>query len=1026
MDTKLSTALSKKFRDTSRETLDRQTTIVQNTIAQKLKGAPKTTTPSNDNMVMPVSTGITTATDKLSKKFDKKITFIDKKFSEAVKVLDNQYQDKFKDYDKKFLQVKAAFKDLGIDLDKVTPGHRSYQESLKRFKPANDNKVSKVDQTVKRSSIFPDVIGGIKNIIKDVVKDSLEALGLGGGLAGIGRLLLGGAGALLGNPFALGAGALTGLYFYGDDLFANGDATRKRRNAPWSRFGPGFAQHNQQLQKQLQENAVKPSGVSKKESPSVKPAETKPEKNDYSDYVNQKVAGFAVDTMNDFVVIAKNKVSLKGHELVLDFDKISVKSGQTLNSTPAKSTEKAPSEGPQRRYINGSQQKQDPYANLKKGDATDQDEDLNKMEQAGTLPSYSGTHGGGFLNYGGNNNSGTGVSPPDQNSPATNQDQGVKQPVVGVNPTGDAGVAGSILTAGKKEQQSQSQASNLYNKDGTFAGDIKNRKQVAAVVVNEFRKAGMSDAGTAGILANITSESRFDPTLRHPDQPRFSGEAHFAHGLFQEGGDEWNGYAKWMAQNGYTNWQDPALQARYAAMRLSTAKEYRRTWDAMNSGSKEQAAVAYVRGYLRPAAQYQAQRSAEYSRGVPDNTYYTGNLEAVRPDKPVNNGPVVGSTEFWNKNRDNTKGVPTAQNPASDHFFYGGRAASQGVGKMDPRINQILKQAAAEFPLRVSLYSGQAGREGQPNHGPGYAADVAIFDANGRSIPNYQDPRTYRVYELFAQKTLEVQKKMYPELNGQWSWGGQFGNASNPRALRYGDMDEMHFQINNPERFRGSIAGGLDKQFRSVYDQNSVIPNAGPAGLPAPVGDALTNQLANLKDFKLPDDFKGKSPLPNIGPQTQDKNEMGVASSKDILNSEQNPFMKAKFEEKKDDNFSTAGLRSFMDVEKNRQKREQIDRDVSIAMDHPDNSGQSQDNNIEIRRSDAIKVQADELKPRDMPQPTSQDQKQAAPPKAEDSKPAPSPMDHMERPIHDPEKEGPSPGSDGYGRGNQGNNDSIN
>ena len=40
--------------------------------------------------------------------------------------------------------------------------------------------------------------------------------------------------------------------------------------------------------------------------------------------------------------------------------------------------------------------------------------------------------------------------------------------------------------------------------------------------------------GIAGILANVQSESRFNPNLKHPDQPRFSGEAHFAHGLYQE------------------------------------------------------------------------------------------------------------------------------------------------------------------------------------------------------------------------------------------------------------------------------------------------------------------------------------------------------------------------------------------------------------------------------------------------------------------------------------------------------------
>jgi hypothetical protein len=44
--------------------------------------------------------------------------------------------------------------------------------------------------------------------------------------------------------------------------------------------------------------------------------------------------------------------------------------------------------------------------------------------------------------------------------------------------------------------------------------------------------------------------------LRHADQPKFGGEAHFAHGLYQEGGTEWNNYDKWMqANHPGENWQ---------------------------------------------------------------------------------------------------------------------------------------------------------------------------------------------------------------------------------------------------------------------------------------------------------------------------------------------------------------------------------------------------------------------------------------------------------------------------------------
>ena len=66
------------------------------------------------------------------------------------------------------------------------------------------------------------------------------------------------------------------------------------------------------------------------------------------------------------------------------------------------------------------------------------------------------------------------------------------------------------------------------------------KRVVANIVADAWRKAGMSDAGIAGLMANISEELAFNPTLRHADQPKFGGEAHFAHGLYQEGGTESN------------------------------------------------------------------------------------------------------------------------------------------------------------------------------------------------------------------------------------------------------------------------------------------------------------------------------------------------------------------------------------------------------------------------------------------------------------------------------------------------------
>jgi hypothetical protein len=124
------------------------------------------------------------------------------------------------------------------------------------------------------------------------------------------------------------------------------------------------------------------------------------------------------------------------------------------------------------------------------------------------------------------------------------------------------------------------------------------------------------------VLANIREESQFDPTLRHPDQPKFSGEAHFAHGLYQEGGDEWNNYQKWLNKNHPgADWRDPTLQSRFAAENLR--QNYPATWKRMLEGDKTTAAETYVHEYLKPAQRYQASRVAKFRReGVPDLPSY--------------------------------------------------------------------------------------------------------------------------------------------------------------------------------------------------------------------------------------------------------------------------------------------------------------------------------------------------------------------------------------------------------------------
>lgn len=136
---------------------------------------------------------------------------------------------------------------------------------------------------------------------------------------------------------------------------------------------------------------------------------------------------------------------------------------------------------------------------------------------------------------------------------------------------------------------------------GTRAMPKGQKAVVAAQTAEALRGGGLPEASVAGILGNIQQESGFNPTSRIADQPRFSGEAHFAHGLYQEGGDEWNRYAAWLARNHPDgNWQNPAYQTEFLTWNLKT--NYPRTWARlMTAKSPDEAAMIFRREYLKPA-----------------------------------------------------------------------------------------------------------------------------------------------------------------------------------------------------------------------------------------------------------------------------------------------------------------------------------------------------------------------------------------------------------------------------------------
>jgi hypothetical protein len=148
------------------------------------------------------------------------------------------------------------------------------------------------------------------------------------------------------------------------------------------------------------------------------------------------------------------------------------------------------------------------------------------------------------------------------------------------------------------------------------------RAAVARNVADEWKSAGMSDNGVRGILVNVNDESGFKPGLRHPDQPKWGGEAHYAHGLYQEGGAEWNNYQKWLDENhAGADWRDPRLQNQFTAQNLR--ENYPKVWNRMNNAkTPEEAAQIFASGYLKPASGPLQSRMNKYGQGVPDIEHY--------------------------------------------------------------------------------------------------------------------------------------------------------------------------------------------------------------------------------------------------------------------------------------------------------------------------------------------------------------------------------------------------------------------
>lgn len=163
--------------------------------------------------------------------------------------------------------------------------------------------------------------------------------------------------------------------------------------------------------------------------------------------------------------------------------------------------------------------------------------------------------------------------------------------------------------------------------DGSRAGN-------ARAVRDEMRRQGMSDRGTAGIMANIQDESRFKGGMKEKNPTGAAKRLGGGHGLYQftgEGKGQWGRYKNWMNRN-YPgqDWRNPTLQTRYVAEELKSGRHGAGLWNRIDKApTKERAAQEFLgtgpgKGYERPREDHRRNRAAKYGRGVPGIEHYTG------------------------------------------------------------------------------------------------------------------------------------------------------------------------------------------------------------------------------------------------------------------------------------------------------------------------------------------------------------------------------------------------------------------
>ncbi len=143
-------------------------------------------------------------------------------------------------------------------------------------------------------------------------------------------------------------------------------------------------------------------------------------------------------------------------------------------------------------------------------------------------------------------------------------------------------------------------------------------------------------------------------------------------------------------------------------------------------------------------------------------------------------------------------------------FVINGTAEQRGADKIDPRLIDIMRAAAATSPYDVELFSGKRSDKGS-RHGHGKAIDIVLRDPKTNAkIPNLgAGGNSFDAYQNFSFRARDAQQNRYPELGKSFRWGGFFGpSQKNPSGA-----DLMYFDIKpGGAMAMGSWESGLNKR----------------------------------------------------------------------------------------------------------------------------------------------------------------------------------------------------------------------